>query len=238
MASGETRSDHLEPAGSAAECAAESACPVADRPERQDLGRVIDMGEPEETPESLLCACVNLGDWQAWDRFILTFHRLIVATVLRTARSHGVMSPDLRDDLVQDVYLKLSAHRAKVLREFTPRHTGSAFGYIKVITACVVHDYFKGKGVRTPWEQAVRPDTGGPPDPMEWAMLVRDMDDILRRDGAERDRQIFWLYYRQGMSAKEIAALPAFELTVEGVESVLGRTSKLVREAFRSWGRN
>jgi RNA polymerase sigma-70 factor, ECF subfamily len=46
----------------------------------------------------------------------------------------------------------------------------------------------------------------------------------------DRDRTIFWLYYRQGMTAKEITGLPGIGLSLKGVESALHRLVKLVRD--------
>jgi len=46
----------------------------------------------------------------------------------------------------------------------------------------------------------------------------------------QRDRTIFWLYYRQGLTAKEIGALPSIGLSLKGVESTLHRLTQLVRE--------
>jgi RNA polymerase sigma-70 factor (ECF subfamily) len=45
----------------------------------------------------------------------------------------------------------------------------------------------------------------------------------------ERDRVMFWLYYRQGYTAEEIARLPAIGLTAKGVESALRRVTVWLR---------
>jgi RNA polymerase sigma-70 factor (ECF subfamily) len=72
-------------------------------------------------------------------------------------------------------------------------------------------------------------------DETEWRLLLRDIDDFLKKPPvSERDRQIFWLYYRQGMSAKEIAALSSLSLSVKGVESVIVRLNQLIRNAFEN----
>ena len=52
---------------------------------------------------------------------------------------------------------------------------------------------------------------------------------VLKRDLSERDQKIFWLYYRLGFSAKQIAEFPTFQLTAKGVESTLHRLTVLVR---------
>jgi RNA polymerase sigma-70 factor (ECF subfamily) len=188
----------------------------------------------EESPEALLWACADLRHTQAWERFLRRFNPLIVATVVRTIRRYGFDSAGLSDDLAQDVYLKFSANRAKVLREFKPRCPGAVFGYLKVIAANVVHDHFKSKAGKHPDQSGLPSDLAGK-DEAEWRMLLRDIDDLLKQPPVvERDRQIFWLYYRQGMSAKEIAAISSLNLTIKGVESVIVRLNQFVRNAFES----
>ena len=55
----------------------------------------------------------------------------------------------------------------------------------------------------------------------ECALLLDRVDACLRdlapSETRDRDRKIFWLYYRQGMTAKEIAGLPQIGLTLKGV---------------------
>ncbi|MGO4884381.1 MAG: RNA polymerase sigma factor [Bryobacteraceae bacterium] len=189
----------------------------------------------EESPEELLRTCADLRDAPAWDGFMRHFNPLIVGTVVRTMRRYGFDGSGLIDDLVQEVYLKLAANRAKVLREFEPRYPGAVFGYLRVIAANVVHDYFKSKtGRPTDW-RPLPEDLAGPDAQaeVEWRLLLRDIDDLLRKARVwERDRQIFWLYYRQGMSAKQIAAIANFKLSTEGVETVIVKLNKLIRKAL------
>src|SRR3954454_5988569 len=67
----------------------------------------------------------------------------------------------------------------------------------------------------------------------ERALLVDRVDTCLRdmapAETRDRDRKIFWLYYREGLTAKEIAGLPQISLTLKGVESTLYRLIQLVR---------
>jgi RNA polymerase sigma-70 factor (ECF subfamily) len=186
----------------------------------------------EESPEDLMRECADLQDTQAWERFMLRFNPRIVAMVARTMRRYGFDGAGLNDDLVQEVYVKLSAHQARVLRKFKSRYPRAVYGYLKVIAANVVHDYFKSKSGSHPHD-APLPDDLAEKDRTEWRLFLRDIDDVLKKPPtSERDRQIFWLYYRQGMSAKEIAGLSSLKLTVKGVESVIMRLNQLVRSAF------
>src|SRR5262249_39602286 len=66
---------------------------------------------------------------------------------------------------------------------------------------------------------------------VERAQLIEDINACLcdlPPETRERDITIFWLYYRQGFTAGEIAALP-LGLSLKGVESTLHRVTRLVR---------
>lgn len=69
----------------------------------------------------------------------------------------------------------------------------------------------------------------------ERGILLRELDALLCRLLAagpqlERDRRIFWLYYRVGLAASAIAALPSTGLTTKGVESTILRLTRLLRQ--------
>lgn len=184
----------------------------------------------ELSAEELLSACANLGDIRAWEEFIRRFHIVVHATVARTARRYLTDPRTLSDDLEQEVFVKFSANGGEVLRRFAPRDPGSAFGYVKVIAARVVHDYFRSQQSKGLQEPAASAESIPATDDVDRRMIVRDIDDFLRKDANERDRQIFWLYYVNGMTAREIAALPGIEINAKGVESVLVRLGRSIRQ--------
>jgi RNA polymerase sigma-70 factor (ECF subfamily) len=165
--------------------------------------------------------------------------------VLRTALRWG--DPSRLDDLVQDTYLKLCSNGARILRDFEFRHEDALFGFLKVVAANVVNDHFKllhrvkrSAGARSeePGGLDSIPATN-PADtlsPTERDILLNEIDDLLRsrssEDANERDRTIFWLYYKQGLSARAIAAIPSVGLSIKGVESAIVRLTRLVRESL------
>jgi RNA polymerase sigma-70 factor (ECF subfamily) len=56
---------------------------------------------------------------------------------------------------------------------------------------------------------------------------------MLRRDQVSvRDRNLFWLYYRQGLTAEAISRIPAIGLSAKGAESAIGRLTRLLRETI------
>jgi RNA polymerase sigma-70 factor (ECF subfamily) len=191
------------------------------------------------SPIELIRECTESGEAAAWEEFVRRFQPVISATALRTARHWGAPSPALIDDLVQETYLKLCANRGRVLRDFDPHHPDAIFGFLKVLTANVVNDYLKAKhagkrgaaltepGFGT-MEPAAREADRGSPATMERGVLLKEIDVFLQAV-PERDRLIFWLYYRHGMAASAIASLPAVELTTKGVESTIYRVTQTVR---------
>ena len=70
---------------------------------------------------------------------------------------------------------------------------------------------------------------------MHRAVLLSEIETRLRDASgiiSPRDRAIFWLYYRHGFTAVEIAALPAVHLSHKGVESVLRRITAWLVQAI------
>ena len=68
----------------------------------------------------------------------------------------------------------------------------------------------------------------------ERGILLREIDAALGRLAAgphlERDRKLFWLYYRVGLTADAIAGLQSIGLSTKGVESSLLRLTRLLRD--------
>src|SRR5258705_6909710 len=176
-------------------------------------------------PADLIRACLEAGDGDAWQEFIKRFHRLIAGVVLRTARQYEDVCVQLVDDLVQETYLKLCADQCRLLRGFEPRHPDAIYGFLKVVAANVVRDHFKGarsqkrgRAIVTTSVDSAELSQRGPAQPsaedsLERNLLIQQVDACLSAitsgPTSARDRKIFWLYYRAGLSANAIAMLPS-----------------------------
>lgn len=199
------------------------------------------------SPAELVLHSLRTGEESAWIEFVRRFHPLIASVVVRIGRQCGESSREVFDDLVQETYLKLCADREILLQSFQAGHPDAIFGFIKVFTANLVRDHFKavyslkrGGGTKT------EPTDDQTPNPIsvtfcssdaksiERAVLFRQIDACLRDaesgPNAGRDRRIFWLYYRVGLPASEIAALPSIGLSTKGVESTLLRLNRQIRD--------
>lgn len=194
--------------------------------------------------KDVVCLCAESCDQEAWEEFVSRVGKPISLTIMRTASLWGDPSRSLVEDLVQVTYLKLWEDGCRLLRNFAIQHPEAILGYLKKTAANATHDYFKhghsqSSGGDEPHVSTsdVDPEAGeevhGSQEKIAFGIFLCEIDDHLKRSlsgDRERDRMIFWLYFRQGMSTKEIASLPALGLTAKGVGSVLERVKNCIRE--------
>jgi RNA polymerase sigma-70 factor (ECF subfamily) len=202
--------------------------------------------------EELIRACAEGNDGAAWDEFVARFQRPISLSIKRTACQWGKDPGQFVDDLLQETYLKLCADKCRLLLEFSWQHTAAAvLGYIKTIAVNVAHDHFKslhsqkrGAGetdqLHEDRDPPAQSGSFGGPEAMDREVFLQQVHEQLQHCAAgsnqERDCLIFWFYYLQGMTAKAIAALATIELTAKGVEAVIFRLTRCVREHLGNAG--
>ena len=205
-----------------------------------DKGWYAQLGNRE-----LVSECLKGMAAEAWEEFVRRFQPLISGVTARVARDFGDVSPGLIDDLTQDVYLKLCADGFRLLRECRMPHENSIYAYLKFVAASVAHDHFKVLHAhkRRADLYAGELQEGGP-EPIagseKWSsaaeenLLLAKIEEVVEQitvgANAERDRMVFWLYYRQGLTASAIAAIPTLNLTQKGIESLLSRVVTSLRK--------
>ena len=197
------------------------------------------------SPEALAFECLRTADEVAWEEFLRRFHPLIARIVLRVARRWGESSPDVLDDLIQETYLKICVGRATLLKGFRPAHDDSIFGYLKVFTANLVQDHFRASrsqkrgggmsaaSMETADSWQLSSSSVSAVEKLDRELLIKQVEICLHTldsgVNTERDRRIFWLYYRFGMPASEIASISAIGLSTKGVESTILRLTRELR---------
>lgn len=190
-------------------------------------------------------ACARSTDAAEWEELLRRSAPMASLVAARVARMWlRNSSPSVVDDIVQEIFLKLCEQERRILRDFAPRSEDSFLGLLRIVSASVANDYFRrqysakrgGKVVTVTLNDAPAPTVPEAPQGstgMEKAVLYSELDRTLRSAPgiiAERDRAIFWLYYLQGLTAEEIAALPVAGLSAKGVESALRRVTAWLRK--------
>lgn len=194
----------------------------------------------------LLGRCLAGDREDAWDMLVEYLQPVVASVVARTASRHSRVTPEVVQDLTQDAFLKFCKDGFAVLNKVRGLTEEAALAYIKVTVANLVHDRFRSEGSsrRCPPSGFANSETvdevrdTSSVERVERRVLITEIDQILRtrlpEKSAARDRRIFWLRHRHGMTAKAIAAIPAIGLSEEGVESLLRRLELLVKEDFAS----
>src|SRR5215467_6262324 len=194
--------------------------------------------------KDVVCLCAGPCDDEAWEEFVARVGKPISLMIMRTASMWGRPSRSLVEDLIQVTYLKLWEGGCHLLRDFAIQRPEAILGYLKKTAANVTHDSFKhgysqSSGGDKPHVSTseVDPEAGieahGSDERIAFGIFLNEIDDHLRHcltgPDHERDRMIFWLYFRQGMSTKEIASLPTIGLGTKGVGSVIERLKYSIR---------
>jgi len=150
----------------------------------------------------------------------------------RVARQFGA-APEI-EDVVQDISLKMISSGEAILPG-VPGEPAAALAYFSVLAANAARDFFRSRLALKRGERSTVPmdDRLRAIIPAVYLHTV-DRDLLLKEIEASlppdsRDQTIYRLYYRQGFSAKEIAAIPALELSVKGVESLIHRITTQLR---------
>jgi RNA polymerase sigma-70 factor (ECF subfamily) len=202
----------------------------------------------------LIVVCTSESSEAAWSEFVRRFQPLITSVIAKVVRRYGKVSPDLVDDLIQETLLKLCHDNLRALRGFVTAHEKFFQGFLKAVATNVAVDHFRTtaafkmggggelkapKASRVFSEYELSRDSASDP---ERKVLLEEIDSVLRthqhEPNFERDYAIFWLYYRHGLSAKEISDLPGIKLTVKGVESTLLRLTRQIRSALTQRTKN
>lgn len=189
----------------------------------------------EQLPAAeLFKRCAGPRDPEAWAEFHRRYHRTIAGVVIRTFAPARLQASDEVDDLVHDVYLRLNANNGRALLAFTPVGPASEFAYLKVIARNVVLDRLTQRCREPVSEDDVRtaqdfPEVLPSEERLERNVLISRIEDLVRARATDRDRQVFWLYYRVGLTAAQISQFGSIGLSVSGVESVITRLTRMIR---------
>jgi RNA polymerase sigma-70 factor (ECF subfamily) len=188
--------------------------------------------------QEILNACLDTGSEAAWTAFVERFQPLIASGVSRVVRRFGAPNSALVDDLVQETYLRLCKDNCRSLREFKAQHDEAIFGYIKVVAISVALDHFRARSTHKRRgeveDDGTAPEASVSSSVIEQSALIEQLDQRLTASQTERDRTIFWLYYRQGYTASDIASIPNLGLTKKGVESCIYRLTQSLRDVVNT----
>jgi RNA polymerase sigma-70 factor, ECF subfamily len=183
----------------------------------------------------LLSSCLNSNADDLWQELVRRVQPVIALAIVRTfyRYSHRRPDSDVVEDLVQQTYLRLCADNYGILRKFEKQDDPAFLAYIRTMATNAAIDRLRS-GSRT-FEPLDPEMSGQAKDTLLEGALLSAIDKhvkICAGREAGRDRRIFWLHYRLGFTASEIARMPQFGLSPKGAETLLLRLTRCVRQAM------
>jgi RNA polymerase sigma factor (sigma-70 family) len=200
---------------------------------------------PDRPSQSSLTACEllaecakDLGNAVVWDEFYSRYRRKILTYLWRAFAMAGGRSEDFlrhADDWLQDVFTKLVQNDGHVVRSFRGTNDISVYAFLASIALSTVVDHQRsGRAVRRRAQLVSLEDlrefnsSRNRWDARITALLdLIDVEKALKTDeqskNPNRDLLIFKLHFVEGLTAREIASIPGFNLTTSGLEKVLTR---------------
>jgi RNA polymerase sigma-70 factor, ECF subfamily len=202
------------------------------------------MASAPENLAQLLRDCLLSNSSDDWEAFLRGSYPTIRSAIGRTLHRWSEPRVDLVEDLTQEVFLSLCSKQGADLRAFRSDSPEALGAYLRTIATSITIDHLRAKAAQKRGKErenvpldAVEelvPRSEGRTDSLGWRTLLIDIDKCMEanKDILARDRWVFWLYYRHGMTAKSIASVQGVNLSPKGVESLLLRVVRLVRHCF------
>ncbi len=178
----------------------------------------------------------------AFDEFMELARVPIRSAVWRTLSTRTAGDRAAADDLVQETCLKICSERGAALRRLAYPSPPGVVAYLRAMAHNVASDFFRtrmaakrgGDQNRVALEDVLQNEAGGGAATVERFLLLDQVQHCLKEHyKAVRDRAIFWLYFRQGLTAKAIASIGAVGMSQKGVESLLLRIIRAIRDCVR-----
>jgi RNA polymerase sigma-70 factor (ECF subfamily) len=178
------------------------------------------------------------ADAEVWEEFLHRTYPVLSRIARNVAAASGIDRREDIDDLLQEICAKIS--HPSFLRSFRlPADDTQAELYFRATAANAARDSLKTRFATKRGERVTFSMENHLAElvdefavsSIQRQILIREIDELLEATTAERS--IFWLYYRQGLTSKEIAAVPAIGLSAKGVESALQRMTSAVRTRLK-----
>lgn len=195
------------------------------------------MNWQELSDRELVEQCLRSMAQEPWSEFLRRFQPLIARVASRTIRRWTRPNRDLIDDCVQSALRKICENNCRAMRDFRWQHENSFRGFLKKVASNLVQDHFRKypptrieEDLEEVGPEAVKTDTFAKSVEMEALVdkLTRCLQKLLSAEADfNRSLAMFLLYYRYGLTAKEISGL--YPLTVKAVENTLLRLGRIAK---------
>jgi len=161
----------------------------------------------------------------AWEDFVNRFLGLIIHVVNHSVQSRNLtISPEDRDDLCAEFFLRILHNDFAILRRF--RGQSSLATYLTVVARRIVVRELVSRFAKG---QAVHMDTEGFVDEHKPSQWLEDREEVSRllEELSEKDAEAVRLFYFEGRSYSEIAS--AIQVPENSIGPILSRAREKMR---------
>lgn len=207
----------------------------------------------------LVVHCANENNQRAWQEFVRRFQTHICHFAQRELRAqHLAQDSEMVRDTMQEIYLRLLANDRNALKSFRGDNEFRLLAYLAIIVKNVITDLTRkeltkkraanmvsldesltGKQTNLTIADTLPASNEVSPDYILIENLTPNnlkklLSKVLSGANIKRDAMIFQLHVLDGLTSKEIASLPALNMTEVGVMAVIHRTKEKLRELMIS----
>jgi RNA polymerase sigma factor (sigma-70 family) len=181
------------------------------------------------TDQELVDLCCRSRSAGEWDEFVRRFRPVLASAIRRKLQVRGRATLEAIDECVQQTCLRLCDHDFHALRLVSRAEPAAIRAYLRVVASNIAIDYARKIRPETALDDSIPSDR----PPSDRLILVNQVFRILENcvgEDPKRNRLIFRLYYRTGLTSANIAKLPGVGLSPKGVESRLLRLGDCIRK--------
>lgn len=193
----------------------------------------------------LLRRCAETGSQTAWLELWEALKLPLGVAVHRAASTWADATREDCEELVQEVFFRIYRKSAQILEAVGSQGDEELIPYLRRLAQRVVIDQLKARvAAKRDRRHEVRLNdlldlaSRAVEKQMEQELLFKSLDEILRREldpsTSNRDRHIYWIHHRSGLSASEISKIPGIGLTTKGLESLFLRLTNTLKKSVLS----
>jgi RNA polymerase sigma-70 factor (ECF subfamily) len=181
------------------------------------------------TDEKLVELCCRSRAAREWSEFDRRFRPVLASAIQGKLQVRGRAAPEDVEECVQQTFLRLCDRDYHGLRLVARVEPARIRAYLRTMACNIAIDHMRKIRQETGLDESLARDHPSSDNFVLINQIFELLENCVGKD-PNRNRLIFKLYYRTGLTAANIAKLPGLRLSQKGVESRLHRLTECIRE--------
>jgi DNA-directed RNA polymerase specialized sigma24 family protein len=181
------------------------------------------------TDKELVELCCRSPSASEWNEFVRRFRPVFSSAIRRKLLAFGRATPQAVEEHTQQAFLHLCDRDYRALRLVSGVEPAAIRAYLRTLACNLVIDKARSTPLEAPLDESIACRRA----PADRSVLIEQLFRLLENcvgEDQQRNRLIFGLYYRTGLTSVQIAQIPSVGLSQKGIESRLLRLSDCIRK--------